>query len=146
MNSILPASSTETMIPCFVLDSTPLQTEKSTGRERSSTRQQGKAGIFCAYCRHLLTKQSEETQISGKYIHFHTNPHGFDFRFACYSNAPGCRVLGFPTDEHSWFPGHTWQLANCAACNEHLGWFFEGEYRFFGLILDRIEVGHPGHT
>ncbi len=146
MNPILTASSTTYVIPCRLLDSGSTDPRKIPALKRSSTRRQQKDRVFCASCRHLVTDLSEEMEIQGKHIHFHTNPHGFDFRFACYGRAPGCRAYGPATAEHSWFQGYSWQLALCAACGEHLGWRYQGENIFFGLILDRLELELPGHS
>ena len=29
-------------------------------------------------------------------------------------------LLGRPSQEHSWFPGYAWTIANCGACGSHL--------------------------
>jgi len=29
-------------------------------------------------------------------------------------------LLGRPSQEHSWFPGYAWTIANCGACGQHL--------------------------
>ena len=146
MNPILAVSSAPGLIPYRLLDSGSRDPKKLALLKQSSLAEGQKERVFCAFCRQHITDLSEEMEIQGKHIHFQTNPHGFDFRFGCYREAPGCHVLGPATTEHSWFSGHGWQLALCSACNEHLGWLFEGESRFFGLILDRLEVGLSGRT
>lgn len=68
-----------------------------------------------------------------------TNPAGIRFFISCYQQAPGCSLVGRPTQDNSWFGGYYWQLALCTDCNEHLGWYYENRQRgFFGLIRDRL--------
>jgi len=53
-------------------------------------------------------------------------------------------TCGEPTPEYSWFPGHSWTIATCKRCAEHLGWVFydkpEGEWhtRFQSLIVTKL--------
>ena len=53
--------------------------------------------------------------------------------------APTCST---PDPTFSWFPGWTWQIAECAACREHMGWIYRcaGE-QFHGLVLARLVDG-----
>lgn len=99
--------------------------------------------IVCRACRHGLTSPERAVAARGSHEHVQTNPHGVTFRFACYDEAPGCRVFGPPTDAYSWFPGFAWRFASCGGCDVHLGWHFTGAGEpFFGLIVDRL--AHPG--
>lgn len=69
------------------------------------------------------------------------NPAGRAFRILCFTDAPGVRDRGTPTDDFTWFPGYHWTIALCAACGEHLGWRYTGEtppLEFFGLIKSRL--------
>ena len=67
------------------------------------------------------------------------NPHGYVWTFGCYGEAPGCAAVGAPSTEFTWFPGHTWQIAQCLRCGTHLGWLFRGpDRRFHGLIVERL--------
>mmetsp|Transcript_22356 Transcript_22356/g.44351 ORF Transcript_22356/g.44351 Transcript_22356/m.44351 type:complete len:539 (-) Transcript_22356:73-1689(-) len=47
----------------------------------------------------------------------------FQFLFLCVA-IETIDVSGEATSEHSWFPGFCWQMANCRACQAHLGWAF----------------------
>jgi hypothetical protein len=102
----------------------------------------GKANkLVCHICVSRITDAAERTSIEGRNTHCRTNPAGFTYTFDCYINAPGCAVFGSPSREHTWFVNHTWQLAVCSQCGEHLGWLFKGESRFFGLIRGRVVEG-----
>lgn len=94
--------------------------------------------ILCRFCLDPVTDNSQKTTSLGRFVHFRTNPAGFTFEFGCYSDAPGCSTVGEATTEHTWFPGHSWKLAVCRRCGEHLGWSFRGDASFYGLILDRL--------
>jgi hypothetical protein len=46
--------------------------------------------------------------------------------------------MGMPTLEHTWFPGHAWSYCVCNNCGQHLGWYYDGQSVFVGLIKGRI--------
>ncbi|RCK80094.1 MAG: hypothetical protein OZSIB_3598 [Candidatus Ozemobacter sibiricus] len=96
--------------------------------------------IVCAACRHPVTSTAERCEMAGHHRHVFTNPAGFVFEIGCFRQAPGCRALGQPTTEYTWFPGWAWQIAVCRGCGEHLGWAYStGTFaRFHGLILERL--------
>ena len=94
--------------------------------------------ILCRFCQDPVTDNSRQTTPLGRFIHCRTNAGGFTFEFGCFSDAPGCMTTGDATTEHTWFPGHSWKLALCRNCGEHLGWSFRGDTSFYGLILDRL--------
>ena len=95
--------------------------------------------LFCAACRHPVTRQDERIQVHGGHEHRFANPHGVHFRIACFREAGGCAAVGAATLEYTWFAGYAWRIALCAHCRAHLGWRFEsaGEH-FHGLIIDRL--------
>lgn len=94
--------------------------------------------LLCRFCLDPVTDNSQKTTPLGRFVHCRTNPAGFTFEFGCYSDAPGCSTVGEATTEHTWFPGHSWRLAVCRSCGEHLGWLFKGDTSFYGLIQDRL--------
>ena len=94
--------------------------------------------IRCRACGRAITTSAERTSISGSHEHTRFNPSGFVFRFGCFRAAPGCVVAGEPTGDDSWFTGYRWSYALCGGCGEHLGWEFDGEAGFFGLVLERL--------
>ena len=94
--------------------------------------------LLCRFCLNTITDNSRKTTTLGQFIHCRTNPAGFMFEFGCFADAPGCSSRGEATAEHTWFPGHSWKLAVCRYCGEHLGWLFKGDSSFYGLILDRL--------
>lgn len=94
--------------------------------------------LCCAVCRFPVTNYDQATEIEQKHIHLKCNPFGNQFRFGCYRNASGCGNLGEFTQEFSWFAGYTWCIGLCLSCNTQLGWCFEGEQAFYGLILEQL--------
>lgn len=106
----------------------------------------GTVRIVCADCRYVLAERAAPVVVSGRHVHERENPHGFSFRFGCFAGAPGTRLVGAPELAHSWFPGLPWQIALCGGCGVHVGWRWAGgAQRFFGLVLDRVEIeaGEP---
>jgi hypothetical protein len=66
------------------------------------------------------------------------NPFGLVFNIVCYSDASGVNSVGVPTKVATWFPGYAWTMGICKECTLHVGWWFQGEDKFIGLIVDRI--------
>lgn len=96
--------------------------------------------LHCAACSAVISRDSFAVEVNGQHQHFCINPHGFEFRVACYAQALGCAISGDREHADSWFPGYLWRLASCSECQTHLGWYFdrEGDH-FYGLISDRIQ-------
>ena len=94
--------------------------------------------LYCAYCGQHITRSAFTLSVSGAATHTFSNPAGFVYYIQCFSDAPGCRVAGKPTAEHSWFTGYQWQLALCQSCQNHLGWYFINGEPFYGLIRGRL--------
>lgn len=103
--------------------------------------------LACRACGHTITTSAERTERDGAHAHVFFNPAGILFRIGCFVEAPGCRGIGpFETD-FTWFAAHAWQVVVCRGCGAHLGWFFAGATRFFGLVLDRlVETGPASPT
>jgi hypothetical protein len=104
--------------------------------------------LLCASCRHPVTDTAKCIVVQGAHEHVRTNPHGYTFRFGCFSVAPGCTPAGIPTPEWSWFPGYHWRLAVCGRCSAHLGWAFRGAEasEFFALVLNRLVPAEEGDS
>ncbi|WP_456473291.1 cereblon family protein [Desulfolithobacter sp.] len=95
--------------------------------------------LRCARCRAPVTSRSEAISVHNSHEHAFFNPAGIAFEIRCFRQAPGCLVSGQPTSEFTWFGGYTWQLAICAGCRCHLGWFFaRPASSFFALIAGNI--------
>jgi hypothetical protein len=95
--------------------------------------------VVCLACGHPITHVDAAISVAGSPVHTFMNPGGYVFEIACYREAPGTVAAGPPSAEWSWFPGHLWQIALCAACRCHVGWGFTAEgAHFFGLVRDRI--------
>lgn len=98
--------------------------------------------VFCSACSHVIGHIQDRIEVQGAHEHTCTNPYGFVHRFGCHRDAPGCAVSGESQAADSWFAGFRWQLASCGRCDTHMGWLFgRGGEHFYGLILDRIQVG-----
>ena len=98
----------------------------------------------CSVCAEKITQLSNRMIIEGGYIHRHVNPEGLVFEIGSFAQAVGTSVVGERTEYFSWFRGYAWQVAVCASCAQHLGWFFRaqfGQTDFYGLILNRLAAG-----
>ncbi|MBI2390444.1 MAG: hypothetical protein HYV09_12715 [Deltaproteobacteria bacterium] len=94
--------------------------------------------IQCAECRSVVTHDRFATAVNGKHTHELVNPSGVAFRVAVFREAEGCVTAGDAQTFFTWFAGHSWRIALCRGCGTHLGWHFEGDSAFFGLIRDKI--------
>lgn len=92
----------------------------------------------CRHCGHEITRRAACIDVAGQHVHVCVNPYGFEFRIGCFASANGVRVTGTAIAEHTWFSGYAWQIAHCAGCHRHCGWFFSGGLPFFGLILAHL--------
>ena len=108
---------------------------------------------------HVFVCRRCETEISSRrhlfamraacYVQVFPNPYGHMKVIYTLRDARGVQVAGGPTDEFTWFHGYTWRIAYCAACSNHLGWFFEAIDEseppvFYGLLKDElVERGQP---
>ena len=124
--------------PGYLFDtiSSDLRKLEKTDRNSSATGK-GKR-LLCRICEHIITFENQRIYVEGNNEHIRSNPHGYEFHFECFHQAPGCSAFGSATDEHSWFSGYKWQIAICGECGEHLGWLFRGDTIFFGLISTRL--------
>ena len=110
-------------------------------QDQESRREQDKGGrLYCAACSRLITSQDQRMPVSGAHAHTFRNPHGLVFKIGCFATAPGCGQVGEATEEWTWFPGYSWQLAVCMSCGSHLGWRYLSRAgdAFYGLILRQL--------
>jgi hypothetical protein len=119
--------------------------EDGPGRQARPSQEAGAsfakdAAIVCRACTGPVTTRRQRREVLGAHEHRFMNPAGALFHIGCFGEAPGCAVLGPPSEAYTWFPGHAWRFAHCRSCGEHLGWHFgaSGASSFFGLRLDRI--------
>lgn len=110
-----------------------LQQEKAEGQIHSTPDK-----LLCHVCKTIITDSSAKIEQQGNHVHHRTNPSGFNFEFGCFQQAPGCAGIGEAVSEFSWFNNYSWQIAVCRGCEQHLGWLFKGDDRFYGLILNRL--------
>ncbi|MEW6260062.1 MAG: cereblon family protein [Thermodesulfobacteriota bacterium] len=98
-----------------------------------------KEPIRCAACREPVTEERYRIAVHDSHVHVFTNPYGIVFEIGCFELTTGCRLVGPPSDEFTWFPGFSWQIAVCSGCETHLGWRFLSDVRvFWALVLDRL--------
>ena len=94
--------------------------------------------LYCFICGQIITQTRERIPVEGAHKHTFTNPGGYRFEIGCFRQAQGCEQAGEFTDFYSWFDGYSWRYAVCGSCRAHLGWVYQGEDSFFGLVLDRL--------
>nr|TKW26289.1 hypothetical protein SEVIR_3G178400v2 [Setaria viridis] len=101
--------------------------------------------IKCRICQSHIAKRSNMVVMStdgplGAYV----NPHGCVHETITVSNATGLALIGNPSTVHSWFPGYSWTIASCAACESHIGWLFRATKKnlrprsFWGIRSSQI--------
>ncbi|KAJ1263713.1 hypothetical protein BS78_09G207200 [Paspalum vaginatum] len=101
--------------------------------------------IKCRSCQSHIAKRSDMVVMStdgplGAYV----NPHGCVHETITVSNANGLALIGNPSNVHSWFPGYSWTIAECAACESHIGWLFRATKKnlrprsFWGIRSSQI--------
>ena len=98
--------------------------------------------LVCAACEHRITDDDHRIAMAGTHEHTFVNPAGVSHHIGCFNAAPGCAYRGNTETAFSWFPGWTWQVAECASCRAHLGWIYRlaGD-QFHGLILAALRPG-----
>ena len=96
--------------------------------------------LLCKFCRRRITSEDQAIQINDHHCHTYSNPAGLRFRIGCFSTAAGCQHQSYPTEEHTWFKGFSWQVALCANCLTQMGWYYQSAaaVSFYGLILDHL--------
>lgn len=122
----------------LLLDATSADLESVPDTVDADTRSGRGARLRCRACGAAITDEGQRRSVDGSHAHTRANPSGMRYTFGCFREAPGCRCLGVPTDEHTWFAGCRWRIAACGACGEHLGWAYTGADAFYGLILARL--------
>lgn len=101
--------------------------------------------LCCVYCLTPVTTSNQKTTLHFSQNYHLTNAEGQQFDVACFTEAWGCGMHGFPVNQDSWFSGFRWQYARCLSCEAHLGWYYEEDVpgseernHFFGLIIDKL--------
>ena len=101
-----------------------------------------KGALRCRECKYPITRNADRTAVNEKHHHVFANPHGYVYQIGCFTQAPGCVIIGQETDHFSWFAGYSWRIALCGKCLTLLGWTFrKGDAIFFGLILESLMDG-----
>ena len=113
------------------------QRKKEPGLRETSEDIQ-RQNLCCAVCGNNITSSNDAIQIEGAHQHTKLNPEGRKFLIRCFSSGAGCRYNGDATTNHSWFSGYSWRFAHCSKCNIQLGWVFQGNEQFLGLIHEQL--------
>jgi hypothetical protein len=96
---------------------------------------------LCLMCSKKITTEKDRFPYKEQTEFQFKNPQGYVFDIITFGEADGCREIGNPTKEFTWFPGHSWSFAVCNRCGLHLGWKYSGKFSFYGLIKARIVKG-----
>ncbi len=93
---------------------------------------------LCVWCLNCVANDKDRFHYKGQSEFRFRNPEGIKFHIITFSRAKGCREVGVPTEQYTWFPGHAWCYTVCKRCRMQLGWHYTGPNEFVGLIRDRI--------
>jgi len=93
---------------------------------------------LCYWCFNRVASEKDRFYQNGQNEFSVKNPEGVRFIILTFSRTMGCRQVGVPTLEHTWFPDHAWSYCVCDRCGMHLGWYYTGPSKFIGLIRERI--------
>lgn len=96
---------------------------------------------LCIICNKKITTDKDRFEFNDQSEFQFINPGGYFFDIITFCAADGCQERGEPTMEFTWFPGHSWAFAFCRRCASHLGWKYQGEFSFYGLIKSRLIKG-----
>lgn len=94
--------------------------------------------LLCAACGRLLTRGRWRLTMNGDHEHTVFNPAGRIFTVLCFKEAPGVAAVGEPSDDFTWFKGYPWRIGVCRGCDSHVGWQYEADTVFFGLIKSKL--------
>ncbi|KAJ1285351.1 hypothetical protein BS78_03G272800 [Paspalum vaginatum] len=84
--------------------------------------------IRCRNCLTCIARRSDMAMASSdRAIGSHSKPHSFVKEIITVHSASGLALHGGPSKTHSWFPGYTWTIALCAACESNIGWLFRAD-------------------
>ncbi len=126
---------------CFDASAQPVKRRRGAERAREipATKHSDRWWL-CRVCRKQIAMVDQTIRIMGATEHVFTNPHGITYQIGCFRDALNCGCVSEPTEAWTWFPGFAWRIVICSTCNQHLGWYFQGQIEagFFGLILAHL--------
>jgi hypothetical protein len=96
---------------------------------------------LCIVCNKKITSDKNKFEYNEQSEFQFINPGGYYYNILTFSSADGCKEMGEPTIEFTWFEEHNWSYAICSRCSNHLGWKYTGKYSFYGLIKSRLVKG-----
>lgn len=130
------------MLYALEKDSTRVFEKLLLSEKQAQTRRH--SPLLCRTCATLVTYAESEIEVAGSTRHECVNPSGTSFKVVCYDMVIACTPVGLPTEEHTWFAGYAWQIADCGSCGIHLGWRFRSHsHEFYGLVEDQLIAGEP---
>lgn len=101
--------------------------------------------IRCRNCLTLIARRSDMVVMSSDgHVGAYVKPYDCAQEMITVYNATGLAFLGNPSKDHSWFPGYTWTIASCAACESNIGWLFRADKKnqlpksFWGIRSSQI--------
>lgn len=115
----------------------PGVTRDSSTRDESDNEQS--RALLCRTCSIPITTEKQRIEKEGKHFHTFFNPAGIVYEIGCFRSAPGCLTYGPQSTEFAWFTGYKWQVVCCSSCQDHLGWKFDADDEFFGLIIKKLK-------
>ncbi len=122
---------------------TPAVAEPGTEPRTQTSTGDAASDWLCAWCLSRVANEKERFSYDGKDEFTFSNPERMRFRIITFHQTHGCRDIGEPTLDHTWFPGHAWSFCQCARCGFHLGWYYAGSHNFAGLIKGHIIRAAP---
>lgn len=135
---------TSVLVPALLyFDPSAEKDAKQSVKLKPSSKSKKEKRLFCAACRYPITHQDERIAVQGGHEHTFTNPHGVTYHIGCFREAVGCTTIGESSLEYTWFKGYAWRIAICVHCRAHLGWLFEADDFFHGLIVNRLTSTGP---
>ena len=112
--------------------------EPETAPRTETTAGDTEGDWLCAWCHNRVANERDRFPYDGKDEFTFANPEGTRFAIITFARTLGCRDMGAPTLEHTWFAGHAWSFCQCDRCGQQLGWYYSGQHQFAGLIKSRI--------
>lgn len=97
------------------------------------------AVLVCTTCALVLAQVRDRVAIDGRTVHERVNYAGYPHRFMTVRRCTNVDAVSPPSTDFSWFEGYAWEIIACAGCRSHVGWRWQGEGEFLGLLLHAVE-------
>ena len=99
-------------------------------------------GLYtCRRCGARIASEADAVRVSGRPERAsYTNPYGHTFEILTVAVAENVIGADEATFENTWFEGYAWRPIVCAMCKSHLGWKYEGDDAFYGLLTTELRI------